>query len=90
MHFSATDLIGSTAGILTTLAFVPQVVRAWRTKSVDDLSIWMLIAFTSGVVLWIVYGLATRAMPVVAANVVTFLLSLTLLWMKVRSSQRVR
>lgn len=85
MHFSATDLIGSTAGILTTLAFVPQVVKAWRTQSVDDLSIWMLVAFNAGVVLWIVYGVATESMPVVAANTVTVLLSLTLLWMKVRA-----
>ena len=55
---------------------MPQVIKAWRTKSVDDLSIWMLIAFTTGVVLWVVYGLATHSMPVVAANGVTCVLAL--------------
>jgi MtN3 and saliva related transmembrane protein len=83
--FPSADLIGSLAGALTTLAFVPQVIRAWRTQSVDDLSIWMLLAFTTGVVLWVVYGVVTRSTPVIAANSVTCVLALMLLAMKLWS-----
>lgn len=84
MHFSATDLVGMLAGTLTTVAFIPQVIKAWRTQSVDDLSIWMLLSFTTGVVLWTLYGVAVQSTPVIVTNVVTFLLSLALLGMKVR------
>ncbi|MFN7985045.1 MAG: SemiSWEET transporter [Vicinamibacterales bacterium] len=84
MHFSATDLVGMLAGTLTTVAFIPQVIKAWRTQSVDDLSIWMLLSFTTGVVLWALYGVAVQSTPVIVTNVVTFLLSLALLGMKVR------
>ncbi len=85
MHLSATDLVGIAAGTLTTVAFVPQVIKAWRTQSVDDLSVWMLFAFTTGVVLWACYGVATGSLPLIATNGLTFLLSLTLLWMKLRA-----
>ena len=85
MRFLSADLIGAVAGTLTTVAFVPQVIKAWRTQSVADLSIWMLIAFTTGVVLWIVYGVETQSMPVIAANGVTCVLALMLLGMKLRS-----
>ena len=85
MRFLSADFIGAVAGTLTTLAFVPQVIKAWRTKSVDDLSIWMLLAFTTGVVLWVVYGVKTQSMPVVAANGVTCVLALMLVTMKLQS-----
>ena len=84
MSFPSADFIGGVAGTLTTIAFVPQVIKAWRTQSVDDLSIWMLIAFTTGVVLWIVYGVAMRSMPVIVANGVTCVLALMLVAMKLR------
>ncbi len=80
-------MIGSAAGTLTTVAFIPQVVRAWNTGSVEDLSLWMLLAFTAGVGLWTVYGVATDAMPLIITNGLTFLLAMMLLVMKVRSSR---
>ncbi len=85
MDFLPADLVGSAAGTLTTIAFIPQVVKAWRTRSVADLSLWMLVAFTSGVLLWGVYGLLTHARPLIITNGITFLLAMTLLLMKVRS-----
>lgn len=85
MDISSADLIGSAAGTLTTVAFIPQVVRAWRTKSVQDLSFWMLLAFTSGVCLWTVYGYVTDAMPLIITNGITFVLAFMLLAMKIRS-----
>ena len=85
MDFPSADLIGSAAGALTTIAFIPQVVKAWRTKSVDDLSLGMLAAFTTGVALWTLYGVATHALPLIITNGVTFGLALMLLVMKIQS-----
>jgi MtN3 and saliva related transmembrane protein len=79
-----TQLVGTLAATLTTLAFVPQVLRAWRTKSVADLSIGMLVAFTTGVALWTVYGIALGELPIIIANAVTFVLALILLSLKLR------
>lgn len=88
MDISAADLVGSVAGTLTTLAFIPQVVRAWRTRSVEDLSLWMLLAFSSGVALWIAYGVITSALPLIVTNGVTLVLSGVLLRMKLRQPDR--
>lgn len=87
MDFSSADVIGSAAGTLTTVAFIPQVVRAWKTGSVEDLSLWMLLAFTSGVGLWAVYGVVTAAMPLIITNGLTFVLAMTLLVLKLRGSR---
>jgi len=79
-------VIGSAAGTLTTVAFIPQVVRAWKTGSVEDLSLWMLLAFTTGVGLWAVYGIVTDAVPLIITNGLTFVLAMTLLVLKLRGS----
>ncbi len=77
-------LIGYIAGTFTTLSFVPQVIRAWKLKETRDLSPAMLLLFALGVLLWTLYGVWTGSMPIIAANVITFLLILVLLWMKVK------
>lgn len=77
-------LIGYVAGILTTLSFVPQVIRAWKLKEMRDLSLAMLLLFALGVLLWTFYGVWTGSMPIIAANVITFILILILLWMKIK------
>jgi MtN3 and saliva related transmembrane protein len=76
-------LLGLCAGTLTTVSFVPQVVKSWRRRSAADLSLAMLLAFTGGVVCWIGYGIATDAWPIIAANAVTLLLALALIAMKI-------
>jgi MtN3 and saliva related transmembrane protein len=76
-------IVGYIAGTLTTLSFVPQVVRAWKLKETRDLSLAMLLFFAAGVLLWTLYGVWTGSMPIIAANVLTFVLILVLLWMKV-------
>lgn len=80
---TAVDAVGYVAASLTTAAWVPQLVRTWRTKSADDLSPGMLAAFTAGVCLWLVFGLARGSGPVIAANAMTLLLSLGLIGMRV-------
>jgi MtN3 and saliva related transmembrane protein len=78
------ELIGYAAGVLTTLAFVPQVVKSWRSKSVGDLSFLTLTALTAGVFLWFVYGIALRSAPIIAANGTTVVLDGILLGLKFR------
>jgi MtN3 and saliva related transmembrane protein len=77
-------LVGYIAGALTTLSFVPQVARAWKLKETRDLSLAMLLLFAAGILLWTFYGIWTGSMPIILANVVTFVLIIVLLGMKVR------
>ncbi len=77
--------VGFLAGALTTAAFVPQVWKSIRTRSVNDLSVAMLLMFNAGVVLWIAYGWTTGSMPVIVANVATLLLNVPLLVLKLKS-----
>ncbi len=77
-------MLGFAAGTLTTLSFVPQLHKAWRSKRCDDLSLGMLLAFGAGVLLWLVYGLLLRASPIIVANAITLALILALLWLKAR------
>ena len=87
MHL--TSLLGFIAGTLTTVSFVPQVFKAWRSKRCHDLSWGMLITFSAGVVLWLAYGLMLWAAPIIAANAVTLTLLITigLLKLKYRSAE---
>jgi MtN3 and saliva related transmembrane protein len=78
------DLIGSAASALTTMAFIPQVWRVWKTRSARDLSLPMYLIFTSGVVLWLLYGLLLGAMPIIVGNVITLFLAGTVLAMKLK------
>ena len=76
--------IGYLAGVLTTIAFIPQVSRAWKLKETRDISPAMLVLFAAGVLLWTLYGVAVAAPPIIAANMVTFLLIIVLMGLKVK------
>ncbi|HEX5737833.1 MAG TPA: SemiSWEET transporter [Hydrogenophaga sp.] len=78
------DLIGYIAACLTTVSFVPQAWLTFRTRDVSGISLGMYSAFTLGIVLWLIYGLALKAWPVVVANTVTLVLALAILAMKLR------
>jgi len=77
-------LLGFAAGALTTVAFVPQVAKTWRTRSTHDISLGMFVLFNTGQVLWLVYGFFISAWPIVVANTVTLALALTILYFKLR------
>jgi MtN3 and saliva related transmembrane protein len=77
-------IIGYIAGALTTISFVPQVIRTWKLKETKDFSLVMLLLFAAGMLLWTVYGIWINSIPIIAANIVTFGLVLILLWMKVK------
>ena len=78
------EWLGVGAGILTTLSFVPQVLRTWKTKSAEDVSVWMLLAFNAGITLWLTYGILTHKPSIIFANAITLVLALTLLGMKLK------
>ena len=78
------DLIGYLAACLTTLSFVPQAWLTFRSRDVSGISLGMYSAFTLGIALWLLYGLALRAWPVVLANAITLVLALAILVMKLR------
>lgn len=60
--------LGLLAGAITTAAGIPQVVRAYRTKSVGDISIWQPVLLVAGMALWLVYGIIIHDLPLIAAN----------------------
>lgn len=76
--------IGLLAGVLTTISFLPQAIKTWKTKSTKDISLEMFLCFCLGVILWIVYGFFTRNFPVFVANFATFVLAFTILVCKLR------
>jgi MtN3 and saliva related transmembrane protein len=77
-------LIGVLAAICTTLSFVPQVIKIFRTKETHDLSLLMYAIFSVGVFLWLCYGLMIKSMPITIANSATLVMSLYILIMKLR------
>ena len=78
------EWIGYLAAGLTTVAFVPQAVKTIRTRDTRGISLWMYGIFTLGVACWLVYGIALRSWPMIAANTITFALSAMILSLKLR------
>lgn len=77
-----TETIGLLAGGCTTLAFLPQVLQVWRTRSTRDISLGMYAIFCTGVLLWLIYGLLINSVPIIMANGVTLILATSILTMK--------
>jgi MtN3 and saliva related transmembrane protein len=76
--------LGYVAGTLTTLAFVPQVLHVYRTRSTKDVSQGMFLMFTTGVALWLLYGIWIASAPVIWTNAVTLMLAGAVLFAKFR------
>jgi MtN3 and saliva related transmembrane protein len=79
-----TLVLGLVAGFLTTIAFVPQVWKIWKSKSADDVSLPAFIAFAVGVAMWMAYGFLRQEPPIVIWNAITLVLALAIVVMKVR------
>lgn len=82
---TAVTAIGLLAAVLTTVAFVPQVVKTWRTRSTTDISLGMFSILVAGVAAWLIYGLLIGDIPLVLANAVTLLLAGTILFFKIKN-----
>ena len=84
MNFDIVGIMGFIAGLLTTIAFLPQVIKVYRTKSTKDISLPMYVIFTIGVATWVVYGLMLNSMDVFIFNVITFILAIVILAYKLK------
>ncbi len=79
-----TNILGFAAASLTTLAFLPQVIKVWRSRSTKDISLPMLVTFIAGITLWLIYGLLVKAAPIYLANAITLILNLVILRFKLK------
>jgi len=78
------NLIGFFSGFCTTIAFLPQVIKAYRTRSTKDVSLLMFLVFTIGVAGWLVYGVLLMNVPIIIANILTLFLAFLILIAKIR------
>lgn len=78
------QVLGLVAGSCTTAAFIPQVLKTWRSRSAKDLSLGMFSIFSLGVLLWLMYGFLVMDIPVIVANMVTLVLASFLLVLKLK------
>jgi len=84
IDFDATTAIGLVAAVLTTAAFLPQVIKTWRTRKTRDISLGMFLVLCLGICLWLVYGLLRGDLPLILANAVTLALAGTILVFKLK------
>jgi MtN3 and saliva related transmembrane protein len=78
------DYMGYFGSFLTSITFIPQVYKAWQTKSVGDLSRWMILIVVTSASVWLIYGLAISSGPVIVANTVVLIFALILLYFTYR------
>ena len=81
------DIFGYFAAILTTAAFLPQLLRTLKTKKAEDVSLTTLIMFIVGVLSWIIYGYEISSTPILIANIITLVLNLSILISKIYFSK---
>jgi len=77
-------IIGLIAAAFTTIALLPQLLKVWKTKSTKDISIGMFLLYCAGVLLWFVYGVYLRDLPIILANSLAFIQGLTILLLKAK------
>lgn len=75
---------GLAAACCTTLAYLPQVIKTWRTRSTADISLVMFTLMVSGAMLWLLYGILLQDLPLILANGLTLALTGTILYLKLR------
>ena len=76
--------MGLAAAFCSTTAFVPQVVKTWRTRSTKDISLVMFLVLVTGLILWLAYGIIIEDIPLIAANAVTLVFAGTILFFKLK------
>lgn len=82
MDFDVITLLGFTAGAVTSVGFIPQVIRGYRTKKLEDISYWMPVVLASGMLLWLIYGVFRSDIAIMVANSVGVFSNILLIAMK--------
>ncbi|MDO9390797.1 MAG: SemiSWEET transporter [bacterium] len=80
--------IGFLAGLLTTVSFLPQVIKTYQTRRAEDFNLAFMLLFTLGLIFWLVYGIIIREWPIILANSVTLVLNFILLGMKMKYKKK--
>lgn len=76
------EYLGFTAAALSAISFIPQVIKIWKLRSAKDISTCMYVIYTSGVVLWLIYGFIIKSAPIIFSQIFTLISVLTILFMK--------
>ncbi len=84
MDINYIAVIGLIAGTCTTVSFLPQVIKTFRTKETKDISLSMYIVLATGILLWTIYGILIESLPVILANAVSFVLANIILTFKIK------
>lgn len=79
-----TQLIGLAAGILTATSLLPQVIKTFKEKKAEDVSLLMLLVLLGGLILWIVYGIKKNDLPIIATNCFSLLVNITMVVLRIR------
>lgn len=82
MNEKYVEIIGLMAGFCTTVSFIPQVMKIWKSRSAEGVSLGMYMIFCSGVAFWIAYGVLIGSLSVILANAFTLVFSISVLVMK--------
>ncbi len=78
------DIIGYIGGVFSSISFLPQVIKIWKTKSAHDLSMATLLLLTTNVTLWLSYGIAIASIPLWLTNAIVLSMVLTMIYFKIR------
>ena len=78
------NYIGFFAAFCTTISFLPQVIKVYKTKSTKDISLYMFLIFTIGTFCWLIYGIIESSLPIIIANTITLILSAIILLYKIK------
>jgi MtN3 and saliva related transmembrane protein len=79
---SVYNILGYVAGALTTVSFLPQVIKTFKSRSAKDISLGMYLIFSTGVFCWLLHGIGVNSMPIILANLVVFVLTMAMVVMK--------
>jgi MtN3 and saliva related transmembrane protein len=78
------DIVGFTAGILTSINILPQLIQSIKTKKVEDISLWMYIIYDVGLFLWVSYGFMISSLPIILMDGLAFLSSVLMTYIKIK------
>jgi len=81
-------LLGFLAATLTTLAFLPQLLKIYNSKSAKDISLPSFSVFSLGVLLWLIYGILKSDIPIIIANIVTIMIAIAIVFLKFRYERK--
>jgi MtN3 and saliva related transmembrane protein len=78
------EVLGFLAAILTTISFLPQVIKIYKSKETKSISFAMYVVLSLGILMWLVYGIHLKSMPMIIANTITLILTIYILFMKIK------